>query len=197
MQEMKPKAFQRGGERERIRFAVGSCSLGAVLVARSERGICAVLLGEDPDALVSDLQDRFRQAELMGGGPEFEDVVAQVAGLVDDPRTGDSLPLDLRGTAFQQRVWAAMRAVPSGTTTTYARLAEAIGMPTASRAVGAAVGANPVAVAIPCHRVIRTDGTIGEYRWGVERKRALMAREAAEGQVDDALLFRATTYFTK
>ena len=181
---MTPGAFRKGGARQTIRFAVGECSLGSVLVAQSERGVCAILLGDDPETLAHDLQDRFPRAELLGDDPAFEGLVGEVIGLVENPRAGASaalasLPLDVRGTAFQQRVWEALRAIPAGTTTTYARLAEAIGAPKAVRAVGAAVGANPVAVAIPCHRVIRTDGAIGGYRWGVERKRALMARELA------------------
>lgn len=176
---MTPRGFRGGGAGERIRFAVGQCSLGAVLVAATARGVCAILLGDAPEALVRELQDRFPRAELLGGDADFEAHVAEVVGLVEAPRKGLSLPLDVRGTAFQQRVWQALRAVPAGKTSTYARLARAIGRPSAVRAVAGAVAANPLAVAIPCHRVIRTDGALSGYRWGVERKRALLEREGA------------------
>ncbi|MBP2299002.1 bifunctional DNA-binding transcriptional regulator/O6-methylguanine-DNA methyltransferase Ada [Azospirillum picis] len=177
---MTPTAFRRGGQGETIRFAVGACSLGAILVAATGRGVCAITLGEDPDALVRDLQERFPKAELIGGDAAFEAMVAQVVGFVEAPGTGLDLPLDIGGTAFQQRVWQALRAVPPGRTVTYTDIARAIGAPAAVRAVGAACGANPIAVAIPCHRVVRTDGALAGYRWGVERKRALLRRESEE-----------------
>jgi AraC family transcriptional regulator of adaptative response/methylated-DNA-[protein]-cysteine methyltransferase len=141
--------------------------------------VCAILLGDDPDALARDLQDRFGQAILVGADPAFEALVAKVIGLVEQPGLGLDLPLDVRGTAFQQRVWQALRAVPPGRTASYAEIAKAIGAPKAVRAVAGACAANPLAVAIPCHRVVRTDGALSGYRWGVERKRALLQREAA------------------
>jgi AraC family transcriptional regulator of adaptative response/methylated-DNA-[protein]-cysteine methyltransferase len=176
---MTPTEFRAGGANAEIRFAIGECSLGAILVARSERGVCAILLGDDPDALARELQDRFPRATLIGGDAEFEDVVARVVGLVEAPRVGLDLPLDVRGTAFQQRVWRALREIPAGTTASYREIAERIGSPGAVRAVAHACAANPLAIAIPCHRVVRSDGGLAGYRWGVERKRALLQREAA------------------
>jgi AraC family transcriptional regulator, regulatory protein of adaptative response / methylated-DNA-[protein]-cysteine methyltransferase len=176
---MTPGAVRRGGAGAVIRFAVGEASLGAVLVAATDKGVCAIMLGDDPDALVRDLQDRFPRAELKGGDAEFERMVAEVVGLVEAPGQRLDLPLDIRGTAFQQRVWAALQAIPPGKTATYAEIARAIGQPTAVRAVAQACGANPLAIAIPCHRVVRSDGDISGYRWGVERKRKLIDREAA------------------
>jgi AraC family transcriptional regulator of adaptative response/methylated-DNA-[protein]-cysteine methyltransferase len=176
---MTPTAARRGGEGASIRFAVGEASLGAVLVAATEKGVCAIMLGDDPDLLVRELQDRFPRAELRGGDAAFERTVAQVVGLVEAPGERPDLPLDIRGTAFQQRVWQALRAIPSGKTMSYAEIARAVGRPKAVRAVAQACAANPLAVAIPCHRVVRTDGDLSGYRWGVERKRALLDREAA------------------
>lgn len=175
---MKPRDYRTGGAKVTIRFAVGQCSLGAILVAASERGICAILLGDEPDALVRDLQDRFARAELIGGDAEFEQWVAQVVGFVEAPQVGLALPLDLRGTAFQHRVWLALQEIPAGTTATYTEIAQRIGAPRAVRAVAGACAANPLAVAIPCHRVVRHDGGLAGYRWGIERKRALLDREA-------------------
>jgi AraC family transcriptional regulator of adaptative response/methylated-DNA-[protein]-cysteine methyltransferase len=176
---MTPTRFRAGGEGTAIRFAVGECSLGSLLVAASDRGVCAILLGDAPDALVHDLQDRFPRARLMGGDAGFEGLVAKVVGFIEAPALGLDLPLDVRGTAFQQRVWQALRKIPAGATVTYAKIAERIGAPQAVRAVAQACGANALAVAIPCHRVVRTDGALSGYRWGVERKRALLDREAA------------------
>ncbi len=174
---MTPRDFKRGGTNADIRFAVGQSSLGAILVAQSERGICAILMGDDPDALTHELQDRFPKANLIGGDAQFEKLVARVIGFVEAPALGLDLPLDLRGTAFQQRVWQALRDIPAGKTATYAEIAQRIGAPKSVRAVGAACGANPVAIAVPCHRVVRTDGGLSGYRWGVEKKRALLDRE--------------------
>lgn len=174
---MTPATYRSGAVDMNIHFAIGQCSLGALLVARTARGLCAITLGDDPRVLVRDLQDRFPQATLIGADHDFEQWVAQVVGLVEAPARGLELPLDIQGTAFQQRVWEALRQIPPGTTRTYAQIAKAIGQPTASRAVAAACAANPVAVAIPCHRVVRTDGGLSGYRWGVERKRALLDRE--------------------
>jgi AraC family transcriptional regulator of adaptative response/methylated-DNA-[protein]-cysteine methyltransferase len=176
---MTPSRYRAGGVDTAIRFAIGECSLGAILVAATELGVCAILIGDDPDALARDLQDRFPRAELTGGDAQFEQLVATVIGLVEAPRLGLDLPLDVRGTAFQQRVWQALREIPAGTTESYVDLARRIGAPKSVRAVAQACGANALAVAIPCHRVVRNDGTLAGYRWGVERKRALLAREAA------------------
>jgi AraC family transcriptional regulator of adaptative response/methylated-DNA-[protein]-cysteine methyltransferase len=174
---MTPSDWRRGGANAEIRFAIGQCSLGAILVARSEKGVCAILLGDDPDALARDLQDQFPNARLIGGDAEFEQLVARVVGFVEAPQTGLDLPLDVRGTAFQQRVWEALRKIPAGTTASYSEIAERIGAPKAVRAVAQACASNKIAVAIPCHRVVRNDGALSGYRWGVERKRALLQRE--------------------
>jgi AraC family transcriptional regulator of adaptative response/methylated-DNA-[protein]-cysteine methyltransferase len=175
---MTPTDYRAGGANAEIRFAIGECSLGSILVARSERGVCAILLGDDPDALARDLQDKFPRATLIGGDAGFEDLVAKVVGFVEAPGLGLDLPLDVRGTAFQQRVWQVLREIPAGSTVSYAELAARIGSPKAVRAVAHACAANSLAVAIPCHRVIRNDGGLSGYRWGVERKRALLQREA-------------------
>ena len=175
---MTPTGFRAGGDGVSIRFAAGECSLGSILVAASEKGICAILLGDDPDALARDLQERFPKATLAGGDAEFEQWVAQVVGFVEAPRLGLNLPLDVRGTAFQQRVWRALCEIPVGTTASYAEIAKKAGAPKAIRAVAQACAANALAVAIPCHRVVRKDGTLSGYRWGVERKRSLLDREA-------------------
>nr|WP_051378865.1 methylated-DNA--[protein]-cysteine S-methyltransferase [Derxia gummosa] len=176
---MAPGRYRAGAPRTRIRFAVAESSLGAVLVAATDLGICAILLGDDPAPLVADLQRRFPAADLVGGDDDFERTVATVIGFVEAPRLGLDLPLDLRGTAFQLRVWQALRAVPPGRTASYTEIAAAIGAPRAVRAVAGACAANPVAVAVPCHRIVRGDGGLSGYRWGVERKRALLDREAA------------------
>ena len=176
---MKPKAFREGGRGERIRFAIGECSLGAILVAASDRGVCAVFISDDPEALARNLQDRFPRAHLAGGDRGFERTVARVVGFVEAPGIGLDLPLDVRGTAFQQRVWQALQKIPAGSTASYTEIARRIGRPKAVRAVAQACAANPIAVAIPCHRVVRHDGALSGYRWGVERKRALLKREAA------------------
>ena len=175
---MTPSAYRAGGAEAEIRFAVGQSSLGAILVARSERGVCAILLGDDPADLVRELEDRFPQATLIGGDAEFEGLVARVVGLVERPEVGLDLPLDVRGTAFQRRVWQALREIPAGTTASYTEIARRIGSPKAVRAVAQACAGNPLAVAIPCHRVVRQDGGLSGYRWGVERKRELLRREA-------------------
>jgi AraC family transcriptional regulator of adaptative response/methylated-DNA-[protein]-cysteine methyltransferase len=176
---MTPTSYRAGGVDAQIRFAVGECSLGAILVAQSERGVCAVLIGDDADALVRDLQDRFPRAILIGGDVDFEKLVATVVGLVETPATNSAaLPLDVRGTAFQQKVWQALREIPPGQTISYTELAKRIGSPSAVRAVAGACAANAIAVLIPCHRVVRNDGALSGYRWGVERKRALLDKEA-------------------
>ena len=176
---MKPARFRAGGRGESIRFAVGESSLGPILVAATAAGVCAIMLGDDPDALVKELQDRFPNAQLVGGEADFEQWVAKAVALVEAPRAGLDLPLDLRGTAFQKRVWHALREIPPGSTASYGEIARRIGAPKAVRAVARACAANPLAVAIPCHRVVHRDGAASGYRWGVERKRALLEREAA------------------
>lgn len=176
---MTPSTFRRGGERETIRFAVAPCSLGRVLVGATDKGVCAIFIGDDPDTLARDLQDRFPKAELVAGDAGFDDLVARTVAAIEQPGVDKSLPLDIRGTAFQRRVWEALRAIPAGETASYAQVASRIGAPKAVRAVASACADNPLAVAIPCHRVVRTggDGAKGNYRWGVARKRALLARE--------------------
>jgi len=175
---MTPSRYRAGGADSEIRFAIGACSLGAILVAQSARGVCAILLGDDPDALARELQDRFPRARLIGGDRDYERLVAQVVGFVEAPALGLDLPLDVRGTAFQQRVWQALREIPVGSTASYSEIARRIGAPKASRAVAQACAGNMLAVAIPCHRVVRNDGDLSGYRWGVPRKRALLEREA-------------------
>lgn len=176
---MTPSDYRAGGADTEIYFAVGESSLGSILVARSAKGVCAIALGDDPETLVHELQDQFPRATLVGADHDFEQVVARVVGFIEAPALGLDLPLDVRGTAFQQRVWQALREVPAGSTVSYTELAERIGAPNAVRAVASACAANTLAVAIPCHRVIRTDGAISGYRWGVDRKRKLLAREGA------------------
>ena len=174
---MSPKSFRNGGANSDVRFAIAGCSLGAILVAATAKGITAILLGDDPDALARDLQDRFANANLIGGDKTFERLVAKVIAFVEAPRAKFDLPLDVQGTAFQHRVWQTLRDIPAGSTASYADIAKRIGKPNAVRAVAGACAANAVAIAIPCHRVVRTDGSLSGYRWGVKRKRALLDRE--------------------
>jgi AraC family transcriptional regulator of adaptative response/methylated-DNA-[protein]-cysteine methyltransferase len=178
---MTPTTFRAGGSGATIRFAVGKCSLGSVLVASSDQGVCAILLGDDPDELIRNLQSRFCNAHLIGGDAIFEKLVAQVIGFVEEPAIGLNLPLDIRGTSFQRRVWDALREIPPGSTASYSEVAKRIGAPKSVRAVAHACAANSLAVAIPCHRVSRIDGSLSGYRWGVERKSELLQRE--RGQV--------------
>lgn len=177
---MPAQTFRSGGAGVQIRFAVGESALGSILVAASEKGICAILMGNDPNELAHNLQHRFPKAQLIGGDSEFEKWVAQVVGFVENPKLGLNLPLDIQGTVFQQRVWQALREIPLGETRNYTEIAQRIGLPKAARAVALACGANRHAVAIPCHRVVRTDGGISGYRWGVERKRALLQKEGVD-----------------
>lgn len=174
---MAPKSYRDRGADHVIRFAIGETTFGAVLVAGTEHGICAITMGDEPDVLVRELQDRFVQAELIGGDPAFEAHVARVVGFVEAPAGGLDLPLDIQGTVFQQRVWQALQQIPCGETASYAEIATRIGSPKAARAVARACASNPLAVAIPCHRVVRTDGDVSGYRWGVARKRDLLRRE--------------------
>jgi AraC family transcriptional regulator of adaptative response/methylated-DNA-[protein]-cysteine methyltransferase len=174
---MTPSDYRAAGQNTDIHFAVGQCSLGAILVAQSKRGVCAILLGDDPHQLVCDLQDQFRRANLIGADNNFEQLIAKVVVIIEAPAIGFDLPLDVRGTAFQERVWQALGEIPLGSTASYADIAQRIGAPKAVRAVAQACGANRLAVAIPCHRVVRSDGNLSGYRWGVERKRQLLDRE--------------------
>jgi AraC family transcriptional regulator of adaptative response/methylated-DNA-[protein]-cysteine methyltransferase len=175
---MTPTNYRAGGANTEIRFTIGQCSLGSILVAQSERGVCAILLGDDPDELACDLQARFPRANLIGGDGEFEQFVSKVVGFVEAPALGLDLPLDVRGTAFQQRVWQALREIPVGETASYTDIANRIGSPGSAKEVSEACAANALAVAIPCHRVVKKDGALSGYRWGVDRKRALLEKEA-------------------
>ena len=175
---MTPRKFRDGGVDAEISFALGECSLGSILVAASNKGVCAILLGDDPEALLRNLQDRFPRAELIGGDKNFEQLAAKVIAFVEAPRLGLDLPLDARGTAFQHRVWQALREIPLGATASYSEIAKRIGSPKSVRAVARACAANPLAVVIPCHRVVRNDGDLSGYRWGIERKRVLLDRES-------------------
>jgi AraC family transcriptional regulator of adaptative response/methylated-DNA-[protein]-cysteine methyltransferase len=176
---MTPSQYRAGGANEEIRFAVGETSLGAILVASSKKGVAAILLGDDPNELVRELQDRFRKARLIGADRDYEALVARVVGFIEAPALGLDLPLDVRGTAFQRRVWQALQGIPIGQTVSYTEIAQRIGSPKAIRAVAGACAANHLAVVIPCHRVVRNDGSLSDYAWGVERKHALLTREAA------------------
>ncbi len=173
--------YREGGPGETIQHAVGHCSLGSVLVAATGRGVCAILLGDDGAALQADLRARFPKAALRDAGPEFAGWVAQVVAFVEQPGSSDALalPLDIRGTAFQRRVWEVLRAIPPGETLSYAAVAARLGQPAAVRAVAGACAANALAVAVPCHRVVASTGALAGYRWGVERKLVLLAREQA------------------
>lgn len=174
---MTASEYKQGGQARQIRFALGQCSLGAIIVAQSERGICWIALNDDPAVLLKEFQDHFHQAELIGADTDFEQLIAQVVAFIEAPETGLQLPLDIQGTAFQQRVWQALQGIPIGHTMTYAEIAERIGSPKSVRAVANACAANKLAVAIPCHRVIRQDGSLSGYRWGVARKQLLLKRE--------------------
>ena len=179
---MTPTTFKAGGENTEIYFAIGECFLGSILVAQSSKGICAILLGDDPSELLCDLQDRFPRASLKGGDDNFDQVVGHVISYIEEPAQGFALPLDIRGTSFQQRVWHALQQIPLGATKNYTDIGKDIGSPKAFRAVASACAANALAVVVPCHRVVRTDGSLSGYRWGVERKRKLLDREAAKGK---------------
>lgn len=181
---MPARQYADGGPGQPIRFALGQTTLGAILVAGTTRGICVIALDDDPQALVRSLQDRFARAELIGDDAVFKSHVARIVGFVETPSALPDLPLDIQGTVFQQRVWQALRALPCGTTASYAEIAAAIGAPRAFRAVAGACAANPLALAIPCHRVVRSDGALSGYRWGIERKRALLEREARAARKD-------------
>jgi AraC family transcriptional regulator of adaptative response/methylated-DNA-[protein]-cysteine methyltransferase len=174
---MTPTQFRTGGANEEINFALGQTTLGAILVASSKKGVVAILLGDDPEKLLRDLQDRFPRATLIGGDKEYEELVARVVGFIEAPKRSLNVPLDIRGTAFQQRVWRALQRISAGTTVSYADIARRIGSPSSVRAVAGACAANKIAIAIPCHRVVRTDGSLSGYAWGIDRKRQLIERE--------------------
>lgn len=162
---------------DRIQYAVGACSLGLLLVAECARGLCAILLGDDEAALIADLRGRFPHAAVAAATDDMPDVLAAVVQLIETPGTPINMTLDPRGTAFQRRVWQALRDIPPGKTMSYAEVARRIGAPGSARPVAQACAANPLAVAIPCHRVVRNDGGLSGYRWGANRKRELLARE--------------------
>ena len=161
----------------RILFAIVESYLGLALVAWTEKGLCAITLGDDQNVLTEDLRKRFPKAESVEMAPHFGETVERVVAFLESPGTGLELPLDIRGTAFQQRVWMALRAIPPGSTVSYGEIAARIGNPRAVRAVATACASNSIAVAIPCHRVVRKNGDLAGYRWGLKRKRALLDRE--------------------
>jgi len=181
---MAPRIWRKGGAGETIRFAIGTCSLGQVLVGATERGVCTILMGDDADILLEEFQDRFSKAELIGDDTAFNATLAAAIGLIEQPGTAFDLPLDIAGTVFQQKVWAALRAVPAGATLSYRDLAARIGAPRAARAVAQACAANVIAVAIPCHRIVRNDGHLSGYRWGIARKAELLRREQPGKETD-------------
>ncbi|MGE5138179.1 MAG: bifunctional DNA-binding transcriptional regulator/O6-methylguanine-DNA methyltransferase Ada [Rudaea sp.] len=176
---MTPSEYKNGAGGLRIRYAIAPSELGLVLVAATEKGICAVAFGDSRDALREFLESEFPLAEIASDDAGLGESVRQVTTLIESPGADLDLPLDIRGTAFQRRVWQALQQIPPGRTASYAEIAAGIGKPGAARAVGAACAANRIAVAIPCHRATRSDGTLSGYRWGVERKRELLDREAS------------------
>jgi AraC family transcriptional regulator of adaptative response/methylated-DNA-[protein]-cysteine methyltransferase len=180
MLDMTPTQYRAGGVNEEIKFAVGQTALGAILVASSTKGVASILLDDDQEKLVRDLQDRFPNARLVGADSEYESLIARVVGFVENPHIGLDQPLDVRGTAFQRRVWQALQDIPAGQRVSYSEIARRIGCPNSVRAVAGACAANNLAVAIPCHRVVRNDGALSGYAWGVDRKRALLDREASQ-----------------
>ncbi|MBW4657547.1 MAG: bifunctional DNA-binding transcriptional regulator/O6-methylguanine-DNA methyltransferase Ada [Drouetiella hepatica Uher 2000/2452] len=176
---MVPSQYKAGAADVEIQFAIERSFLGWVLVAATEKGICAIDFGDTPKALTEQLQSRFPNAQIRESDAIFSGWVAQVMALIETPDRGLDLPLDVQGTAFQQRVWKALQTIPPGTTVSYTEVAQQIDSPTAVRAVATACAANKLAVAIPCHRVVRSNGELSGYRWGVERKRALLDRESS------------------
>jgi len=179
---MTPAQYQKGGAGQVIRFTITRCVLGWVLVAATERGICLIELGDSPRELEAGLSAHFKRADRRRAGAELQDWVAKVVALIDEPCRGLDLPLGIQGTVFQRKVWEALRAIPIGRTVTYAELARQVGRPSAVRAVASACAANKLAVAIPCHRAVRSDGRPSGYRWGLERKAALQAREKGKSR---------------
>ncbi|BAW80382.1 AraC family transcriptional regulator [Candidatus Nitrosoglobus terrae] len=181
---MTPSNYRRGGKNMEIRFAISKCLLGLILVAQSALGVCAILLGDDSKALVHDLQERFPHANLMREDDNLKQLIVSVVGFIEAPEIGLDLPLDIRGTAFQQRVWQLLRQIPIGQTLSYTEVARRIGAPKSARAVAGACAANQIAIAIPCHRVVRSDGKISGYRWGIERKRTLLDNEGTVKKIN-------------
>ena len=177
---MTPGAFRARGRGEAIGYAFGACTLGLALVAGSGRGICAILLGDDAAVLLADLRARFPAACMAEAEPGFAEIVGRVVAAVDRPGEAHGLPLDIRGTVFQQRVWEVLRGIPAGETLSYAQVAARLGSPASVRAVAGACAANKLAVVVPCHRVVASDGTLAGYRWGLARKRALLGKEEKE-----------------
>lgn len=175
---MTPASYRAGAPGEVILYSHAASSLGRVTAAFSQRGVCAVILGDSDTQAQDELRRRFPKAVLRSAGESTAELVAKIVAAIEEPKRAGELPLDIRGTAFQRRVWAALRTIPHGTTQSYSELARGIGVPAATRAVAGACGANPLAVLVPCHRVLRSDGGLGGYRWGVERKRRLLDREA-------------------
>lgn len=169
---------QLSPQRETISYAIGECALGRVLVARSDSGVCAILIGSDARKLKQDLAVRFPGAKLKVSESIVRKDLAKVLRFADKPANGLDLQLDLRGTPFQRRVWKALCGITIGTTVSYSELARKLGSQNSTRAVAAACASNPIALAVPCHRVVRSDGGLARYRWGVERKRQLLEREA-------------------
>lgn len=176
---MKPKAVKSGGDGTHIGYATGRCSLGRILIAATHEGVCAVHLGDSDESLVAELRARFPNADIARAGDAFAKTAKAMIAAAEHPWERSGLPLDIRGTAFQQRVWAALREIPAGETATYAQIAGRLGAPKAVRAVAAACAANPIAILVPCHRVVRSDGSLAGYRWGPERKAALLAKESS------------------
>jgi AraC family transcriptional regulator of adaptative response/methylated-DNA-[protein]-cysteine methyltransferase len=174
---MTPSEFRDGGKGKEIQFSTAKCSLGWALVGQTARGVCFIAMGDDREVLERGLRSQFPKAQLIAGDIRFTRTVDAVVRAIEAPAKAWKLPLDVQGTVFQQRVWQALRQIPPGTTKTYAEIAKMLGMPKAVRAVARACASNPVAVAVPCHRVIRGDGALAGYRWGVERKQKLLDRE--------------------
>jgi AraC family transcriptional regulator of adaptative response/methylated-DNA-[protein]-cysteine methyltransferase len=174
---MKPLAYKNEGTGEQIRYAVARCPLGYLLVAATSKGVCSIILGDKPEPMVADLQSQFPKARLAPGGKAFADWIRQVLRFIKEPVSGLKLPLDIRGTAFQQRVWKALSNIPVGTTKTYSQIASEIHAPKSARAVAGAIASNKLAMAIPCHRVIRSSGELCGFRWGVKRKQKLLELE--------------------
>ncbi|MBE0583112.1 MAG: methylated-DNA--[protein]-cysteine S-methyltransferase, partial [Desulfofustis sp.] len=176
---MPPTTYRKGGAGLTIRFACAPCFLGWMAVATTDHGICAIELGDDRQAVSAQLRHHFPKAELEEAGPEFSTVVAEVIALLETPPRTVDLPLDIQGTAFQQQVWQVLRQIPPGSTLSYGEVARRLGRPRAVRAVAGACAANKLAVVVPCHRVIGSDGALSGFRWGIKRKRTLLQRESA------------------
>ena len=177
---MTPTTYQNGAQGMVIQYALGRSFLGPVIVAATDKGICAIEFGTSSQALVDQLRQRFPKADIKKGRDDFNRLVQTVTSFIESPSQGLNLPLDIQGTAFQRRVWKALQNIPAGTTATYSDLAEQIGQPKAARAVANACAANKIAVAVPCHRVIRRDGNLGGYKWGLDRKQELLKKESVK-----------------